>query len=97
MTKTTKTTTATNEKEYDNEKRIVIFQNNQRVRLNDPIMRGNFVLDGKTYNVNLWTKELIKDGKKELYLQGTVKSADVSANASTDVSFAFDKNQAVKK
>lgn len=94
MTKTTQTQTNANEKSYDNEKRIVIFTNNQRVRTNDPIMRGNFVLDGKTYNINLWTKALIKDGKQELYLQGTVKPADVSANASTDVSGFFDANQA---
>ena len=86
MSTTTKNTTSSNvkdEKSFDNEKRIVIFQNNQRERNNDPLLRGNFVLDGKVYNVKLWTKE--KDGQN--YLQGTIKAADDNANATTDLTF----------
>ena len=84
-------------KEYDNEKRIVIFQNNQRTLVNQPIMRGNFVLNGKTYNISLWTKSFIKDGKKEMYLQGQVQEQEQQANESEDLSLFFDESQATAK
>ena len=83
------------EKQYDNEKRIVLFQNNQRTNLKHPIMRGNFVLNGKTYNVSLWTKVFIKDGKEEYYMQGQISEPEeTGSNATENVQQFMDKNQA---
>ena len=83
------------EKSYDNEKRIVLFQNNQRTSLKHPIMRGNFVLNGKLYNVSMWTKVFIKDGKEEYYMQGQITEPEENtANATEDIQQFMDKNQA---
>lgn len=84
--------TQSTEKPFNNEKRIVLFTNHKREPgSNDPMMRGGFVLDGKQYAVNIWTKEKVKeDGSKELYLQGTIKSGDFQANATEDLSFCLE-------
>ena len=83
------------EKGYDNEKRIVLFQNNQRTSLKHPIMRGNFVLNGKSYNVSMWTKVFIKDGKEEYYMQGQITEPEENgSNATDNIQQFMDKNQA---
>ena len=82
-------------KQYDNEKRIVLFQNNQRTSLKHPVMRGNFVLNGKSYNISMWTKSFIKDGKEEYYLQGQITEPEENTtNATENVEQFMDKNQA---
>ena len=86
--------TSAPKKSYDNEKRIVIFQNNQRTEAKHPVMRGNFVLNGKTYNISLWTKKFTKDGKDEFYLQGQISEDEQNSNATTDLSQFMDKSQA---
>lgn len=88
MTKNTNNTQST-EKSFNNEKRIVIFKNRKREpKSNDPMMHGEFTLDGKKYTVNIWTKEKTKDdGSKERYLQGTIKTGELQANATEDLSY----------
>jgi len=96
MTKNNNNTKTTNtqatEKSFNNEKRIVIFKNHKREPgSNDPMMRGEFTLDGKKYTINIWTKEKTKDdGSKEKYLQGTIKSGELQANATEDLSFCLE-------
>ena len=67
---------------YDNEKRMVLFQNNERKdQVRDPIMRGNFVINGKKYWVSLWTELNTKDGKNEVYWAGQIQDEDERRNA----------------
>ena len=83
-------------KAYDNEKRIVIFQNNQRTDLvKHPCLRGSFTLNGKIYNVSLWSSFFEKDGKKEKYLQGQVEERGVYENENNaSIDDFFDNDQA---
>ena len=83
------------ERSYDNEKRIVLFQNNMRKdQSKDPVMRGSFVLNGKTYYVSLWTELMSKDGKDECYMRGQIQDEEERTNAIKDASMFFDKDQA---
>lgn len=70
-------------KQYDDEKRIVLFFNeddetNKEDNTNKkrPLMRGNIVIDGKKYWISMWP-QLSQDG--EVYLQGQAQPAQTSA------------------
>ena len=90
MAKTTQkeqmTMKAMEKRVYDNEKTIVLFQNNQRTDLvKHPVLRGNLTLDGKIYNVSLWTKLFTdKDGKEVIYWKGEVQLPEESNEAPED-------------
>lgn len=75
---------------YDNEKTIVLFQNNQRTDLvKHPVLRGNLTLDGKIYNVSLWTKAFTdKDGKEVIYWKGEVQLPEETNEAPADKALA---------
>jgi hypothetical protein len=57
------------DKQYDDEKRIVVFVNEKRKKEkpNSPLMRGQFTLNGVKYYLSLWDGE--KDGKPYWYGQ----------------------------
>lgn len=61
-------------KEYDDEKRIVIFVNKNTGKTENgkerPGMRGNVTIDGKKYWISLW-KKVSSDG--EAFMQGVVQ------------------------
>lgn len=56
-------------KQYNDEKRIVVFVNEKRDQENgnSPLMRGQFTLNGVKYYLSLWDSE--KDGKPYWYGQ----------------------------
>lgn len=70
-------------KQYDDEKRIVLFFN-EEPETNEtddadkkrPTMRGNIVIDGKKYWISMWP-QVSQDG--EVYLQGKAQPAQTSA------------------
>ena len=67
-------------KQYDDEKRIVLFFNEKPADADPekeyPIMRGNITIDGKKYWISLWN-QTSQDG--ELFLQGKAQPAQTSA------------------
>lgn len=82
-------------KNYDNEKTIVLFQNNQRTDVvKHPIMRGNFTLNGKIYNISLWSKYMIKNGEKQIYWKGEIEEQNKQENEINDLSCIMDIDQA---
>lgn len=114
MTNTTKSNTATKatqvemeemntpaQKEYDNEKRIVIFENNKRTKgVNQPSMRGHFTLNGKIYDVSIWCKYYPKDGKVYKMMQGEIQERGTfknDGNLSMDDFFDEDQARALTK
>lgn len=56
-------------KQYNDEKRIVVFVNEKRDQenANSPLMRGQFTLNGVKYYLSLWDSQ--KDGKPYWYGQ----------------------------
>lgn len=72
--------TASELKQYDDEKRIVLFFNEEPADADPekeyPVMRGNITIDGKKYWISLWHKTS-QDG--ELYMQGQAQPAQTSA------------------
>ena len=56
-------------KQYNDEKRIVVFVNEKRDQENgnSPLMRGQFTLNGVKYYLSLWDSQ--KDGKPYWYGQ----------------------------
>lgn len=81
MTKTSKTVSKTvkieegkhdaNEKQYDNEKRIVLFINQNRTKKEQPLMRGYVTINGVDYKISLW-QQTTDSGKK--YWSGNVQN-----------------------
>lgn len=81
MTKTSKTVSKTvkveevqgkaNEQQYDNEKRIVLFINENRTKKEQPLMRGYVTVNGVQYKVSLW-QQTTDSGKK--YWSGNVQN-----------------------
>lgn len=67
-------------KQYDDEKRIVLFFNEEPANADPekeyPVMRGNITIDGKKYWISLWSKTS-QDG--EVYMQGQAQPAQTSA------------------
>lgn len=57
------------DKQYNDEKRIVVFVNEKRDQENgnSPLMRGQFTLNGVKYYLSLWDSQ--KDGKPYWYGQ----------------------------
>lgn len=77
-TKATRVSKVTKEeiKQYDDEKRIVLFFNEKPADADPekdyPVMRGNITIDGKKYWVSLW-KQNSQDG--DMFLQGRAQPA----------------------
>ena len=78
MTKTSKTVSKTvevqhsaDEKQYDNEKRIVLFINQKRTKKEQPLMRGYVTINGVDYKISLW-QQTTDSGKK--YWSGNVQN-----------------------
>lgn len=67
-------------KQYDDEKRIVLFFNEKPADADPekeyPIMRGNITIEGKKYWISMWNQNS-QDG--ELFLQGKAQPAQTSA------------------
>lgn len=89
-TKTTKATrvskvTKAELKQYDDEKRIVLFFNEKPADADPekeyPIMRGNITIDGKKYWISMWA-QLSKD--EEVYLQGQAQPAQLEQTSSSE-------------
>lgn len=77
MTKTSKTASRTvkvdeiKEQQYDNEKRIVLFINENRTKKEQPLMRGYVTIDNVQYKVSLW-QQTTDSGKK--YWSGNIQN-----------------------
>lgn len=77
MTKTSKTASRTvkvdeiKEQQYDNEKRIVLFINENRTKKEQPLMRGYVTIDSVQYKVSLW-QQTTDSGKK--YWSGNIQN-----------------------
>lgn len=66
------------DKQYNDEKRIVMFVNEKRDQENNgPIMRGQFVLNGVKYYVSLWDGI---DQNKKTYWYGQVRDSREPVN-----------------
>lgn len=75
-------------KQYDDEKRIVLFFNEEPETNEDdnankkrPLMRGNITIDGKKYWISMWA-QLSKD--EEVYLQGQAQPAQLEQTSSSE-------------
>jgi uncharacterized protein (DUF736 family) len=72
---------------------ISLFKNDKGDNEKRPDMRGEALIDGRTYRVSLWTKTSQKDGKK--FLSGKIEAeqpvaqAAVAADDSADSGMPF--------
>lgn len=79
MPKTNKTVSKTvkveeaKEQQYNNEKRIVLFINENRTKKEQPLMRGYVTLNGVQYKVSLW-QQTTDSGKK--YWSGNIQNPE---------------------
>lgn len=85
-TKENKTTaTATQEQSattFNNEKRIVLWKNDQSTADNyQPIVRGQVTIDGKLYYISLWAQ---KDKNGNTFWNGKVRKSDEMFNQSNE-------------
>ena len=62
------------EKQYDNEKKGVLFKNKERRDDKDPAYQGQCTVDGTEWWLAAWINET-RDGKKYMSLRFTAKQA----------------------
>lgn len=84
-TKTKATSTATQAETpatFDNEKRIVLWKNDQSTADNhQPIVRGQVTIDGKLYYISIWSQ---KDKNGNTFWNGKVRKSDEMVNQSDE-------------